>query len=94
MESGGHSLLHENCHHQIIYAKFNLTLRKKCPYSYLLWSVFSRVRTEYEEIFRICLYTVQMPENTDQNNFEYGHFSRSVIHLLMKGKSGIIKKQT
>ena len=26
------------------------------------------------------LYSVQMRENTDQNNFEYGHFSRSDKH--------------
>ena len=28
----------------------NVTLRKKCPYSELFWSVFSRIRTEYGEI--------------------------------------------
>ena len=28
-------------------------------------------------VLRISLYSVQMPENTDQNNFEYGHFLRS-----------------
>ena len=26
------------------------SLRKKCPYSELFWSVFSRIRTEYGEI--------------------------------------------
>ena len=43
-------------------------LRKKCPYSDLFWSVFSRIRTGS---------LVRMRENTDQNNSEYGHFSRS-----------------
>ena len=43
-------------------------LRKKYPYSELFWSAFSRIRTEY---------SVEMRENTDQNNSEYGHFSRS-----------------
>ena len=28
----------------------NTTLRKKCPYSKLFWSTFSRIRTEYGEI--------------------------------------------
>ena len=37
------------------------TLRKKCPYPELLWSVFQS----------------EMRENTDQNNSEYGHFLRS-----------------
>ena len=54
--------------------KFNQshTLREKCPYSELFWSVFSRIRTEYGEI-----YSVRMQENTDQNNSEYGHFLHS-----------------
>ena len=30
----------------------NFTLREKCPYSELFWSVFSRIRTEYAEILR------------------------------------------
>ena len=41
------------------------------------WTVFFRIRTEYEEIVRITLYSVRMQENTDQKNSEYGHFSRS-----------------
>ena len=56
----------------------NFTLRKKCPYSELFWSAFSRIRTEYGEILRISPYSVQMRENPDQNNSEYGHFSCSV----------------
>ena len=30
-----------------------VTLREKCPYSELFWSVFSRIWTEYGEILRI-----------------------------------------
>ena len=30
--------------------QIKVTLRKKCPYSELFWSVFSRIRTEYGEI--------------------------------------------
>ena len=46
----------------------NGTLRKKCPYSELFWT----------------LYSVQMWENADCNNSEYGHFSRSgnVYHCI------------
>ena len=54
------------------------TLRKKYPYSELFWSAFSHIRTEFEEILRISPYSVRMRENADQNNSEYGHFSRSV----------------
>ena len=40
-----------------------LSLREKCLYSEL-W-LFSRIRTEYEEILRISPYSVRMQENTD-----------------------------
>ena len=56
---------------------FNILLGEKCPYLELIWSVFSRIRTEYGEIlffFSIFLYSFRMRENTDQNNSEYGHF--------------------
>ena len=42
-----------------------------------LWSVFSRIRTEYGELRSISPYSAQMRENADQNNSEYGHFSDS-----------------
>ena len=55
-----------------------MALREKCPYSELSCSAFSRFRTEYGERLRISPYLVQMRENTDQSNSEYGHFLRSV----------------
>ena len=57
------------------------TLRKKCLYSELFWSVFSRIRTEYGEIRSISPYSVQMLETTDQSNSEYGHFLRNVVMI-------------
>ena len=36
--------------------------RKKCPYSELFWSAFSRIRTEYGELLRISPYSVRMQE--------------------------------
>ena len=38
------------------------------------------IRTDYGEIRNISPYSFQMPENTDQNNSEIGHFLRSVKH--------------
>ena len=52
-------------------------LYEKCSYSQLFWSVFSHIRTEYGEIFRISPYSVLMQENTEENNSEYGHFLRT-----------------
>ena len=37
MESGVHSSLRENCHHQIIYAKFNLKIYYPPPYEREIW---------------------------------------------------------
>ena len=58
-----------------------LTLREKCPYSVLFWSVFSHIRTKHEEILRISPYSVRIRENTDQNNSEYGQFLRRLTNL-------------
>ena len=60
----------------------SLALRKKSPYSELFWSAFYRILTEYGEILCISPYSIRMREDADQNNSEYGHFSRSVVHAL------------
>ena len=52
------------------------TLREKFPYLEFIWSVISRIRTEYGEILRKSLYSIQMRENTGQKNSKYGHFLR------------------
>ena len=49
-------------------------LRKNCPYSEFFWSIFSRIPTEYGDLPSKSSNSVQMPENTEENNFEYGHF--------------------
>ena len=49
-------------------------LRERHPYSELLRSVFSCIRTEYSSI---SPYSVGMRKNTDQNNSEYQNFLRS-----------------
>ena len=37
MESGIHSSLHSNCHHQIVFAKFNLSIFYPPPYERTVW---------------------------------------------------------
>ena len=66
-----------------------ITLLEKCSYSDLFWFIFSSIWTEYLEIRSISPYSVRIQENTDQNNSEYGHFLRSVIHMLRKNKTNI-----
>ena len=56
-------------------------MRKNCPYLELFWSAFSRIRTELGEVRSIYLYSVQIRENMDQKNSEYGYFSRSVSFM-------------
>ena len=46
-----------------------LTLHKKCPYSELFQSVFSRIRTEYGELPSISPYSVGMRENANKDTF-------------------------
>ena len=58
----------------------------KCPYSELFWSAFSRIWTEYGEIFRISPYSVQMKENADQNNSEYWHILR-ILQFFVVAKA-------
>ena len=57
------------------------TLRKSCPYSELLWSIFDRSQTWVRNLF---LYSVQIGENKDQKNPEYGHFLRSPSFSLIE----------
>ena len=59
-------------------------LRKKCPYSELFWSGFSRIRAEYGETRSISPYPARMLENEDQNNSDYGHFLCSVSNREYK----------
>ena len=56
----------------------DLSLREKCLYLELFWSVFSRIWIEYGDVRSISPYSVRMRGNTDQINSEYGPFLRSV----------------
>ena len=69
------------CQHRTEHVRL-IALRKKCPFSGLFWSTFSRIQTEYGEIFCIFPYSVRTRENTDQNNPENEHFLRSATFLL------------
>ena len=64
----------------ILQEKGELSLRKYCLYSELFWFAFSRTRTEYRTILCISPYSVQMRENANQNNSEYGHLLRRVYY--------------
>ena len=59
-----------------------LTLREKCRNSKFVWSVFSRIRTEYEDLQNKYPYSLRMLENTDQKNTKFEHFLRSLRDLV------------
>ena len=56
--------------------RLNIHCVKSVRIGVILVRIF-RIRTKYGEIRSISPYSVQMRENTDESNSEYGHFSRS-----------------
>ena len=68
------------------YYRYNVRREK------FVWSVFSRIRTEYGEILRISPYSVRMRENTDRKNSEYGHFY--AVMPVKLSASGECNKET
>ena len=64
-------------------------LREKCTYLELIWSVFSRVWSEYREIRNISPYLVRMREYTDQNSSKYRYLlgsdiGKKILKLIFK----------
>ena len=49
-----------------------------------LWSVFLRIRMEFENLLFESPYSVRMLENTEQENSDFGQFSRSVFQLKLQ----------
>ena len=68
---------------QVVYSFLQITLRKKGRYSDLFWSLFSHIWTEYRNLQSNFTYSVQMQDKTKRKNSKYGHFSRSVIGVLV-----------
>ena len=55
---------------------------EKCPNLVFFWSVFSGILTKYREILCMSPYSPQMRESMDQENTEYGHFSRGLSSVF------------
>ena len=67
MGSGVHASLHVNCHHQIIYAKFNLQRYYPPPYERVIWHYKLQIRIISEKLYAHCVKSVQI----------FGHISHS-----------------
>ena len=60
------------------------SLRKKCPYSELFRSAFSRIRTKYGEMWSsILFYSARMRENADQNNSGCGYLYLPFLNVAV-----------
>ena len=46
ISSGIHSFIHQNCHHQIIFATFNLKVHYPPPYEHEVWR-FKKANTDH-----------------------------------------------
>ena len=68
-------------------------MRKKCPYSEFFWSVFFRIWTEYAKILCISPYSVQMRENMDQKNSQYGHSYAVITTALHYQQKTVVSKK-
>ena len=53
------------------------SLCEKFPNTEFFWSVFSRIWTEYGDVWNKSPCSVRMRENTDQKNSVFRHFSHS-----------------
>ena len=53
----------------------------------VFWSLFPHIRTEYWDTRSISPCPVQMQENTNRKNSEYGHFSGSVHYKTVARKT-------
>ena len=48
-DSGVHPTLHGNCHHQIIFSKFNLMIEYPSPYARLVWAIKKLILTQFRK---------------------------------------------
>ena len=70
----------------LCYFFFRLSsLRKKYPYLEFFWPRFSLIRSKYGDM---SSYSVRIRENEDQENSEYGHFSRSDYNINLNCRHG------
>ena len=56
-------------------------MREKCLVRGFIWSVFSRIPTEYGEMRNISLYSVRMRENMDQKKTKYSDTFHAVVSI-------------
>ena len=77
----------------IIISTMSVLLREKYSYSEFVWSVFSRIWTEYRQILCICPYSVRMRENMDPKKLRIRTlFTQCVVQPLLGRQSNALEK--
>ena len=67
VDSGVHSSLHINCHHQITYCKFNLIMEYPPPYQRLVWDYKrANVSSIKKALYQVNLSTILSNKNIHQ----------------------------
>ena len=80
MESGIHSSLHSNYHHQIVFAKFNLFIFYPPPYERTVW-YYERANTELirRAIDQFDWLRVLSNVNVDEKDY---FFTKTLFHII------------
>ena len=86
MQTGTHASLHPNCHHQNVFAKFNLKLYYPLPYDREIWYHKKRILTIFENQSMILLVgeghlLIQMEKVNILNEFIKNVFSNLLYSL-------------
>ena len=79
MDSGVHPSLHSNCHHQIIYAKFDLKVFYPLPYEKAVWH-FSRANSDY--IKKPSLFDLKSSLNNLDVNEQVSVFNETIMNIM------------
>ena len=79
-QSGVHSSLHENCHHQIIFAKFNISICYPPPYEREVW-YYDRANVDCIRAAIDQFNWTKAFENTDSNK-KVSIFNETILNIM------------
>ena len=80
MDSVVHPSLHSNCHHQIIYAKFDLKVFDPPPYERTMWH-FSREKSDHIKK-AINLFVWESSLNNLDVNEQVSVFNETIMNIM------------
>ena len=80
MDSGVHPSLHSSCHHQIIYAKFNLKVFYPPPYERTVWH-FSQANSDHIKK-AINLFDWEFLLNNLDVNEQVSVFNETIVNIM------------